>query len=317
MTTKTKTRNGTAPTADPAAAPWKNRIVGSGTEDPSQLLANPANWRLHPKAQQDALRGSLDTVGWVQQVMVNQRTGFVVDGHARVEEALTRHEPTVPVLYVDLSPEEEAIVLATLDPIGAMADRDRAKLDALLAEITVDDAGLRALLVDLAGTKRGLVDPVEGAFGLDPGADMDVAEDGGHMTGTPVDGCARDQDDAAGAVLFHDGEWRQRRDDAVDVVPLDGDQAGSQDAAAERTLGLDPGADGHVSGRAGQAVRQTVDGGRGNSDRAARAVRSEDGQRGGRLGCDSAIHIGAGGVGRGRSRRDGIRRDHGEDEGEP
>jgi hypothetical protein len=35
--------------------------------------------------------------------MVNRRTGFVVDGHARVEEALSRHEPTVPVLYVDLS----------------------------------------------------------------------------------------------------------------------------------------------------------------------------------------------------------------------
>ncbi len=152
----TKTRNGTAPAAAPA---WRNRITGSGTEDPSQLLANPGNWRTHPVNQRAALRGSLDTVGWVQQVMVNQRTGFVVDGHARLEEAITRGEPSVPVLYVDLSPEEEAIVLATLDPIGAMADRDGAKLAALLAEITVDDAGLRALLVDLAGTKRGLVDP--------------------------------------------------------------------------------------------------------------------------------------------------------------
>ena len=29
-----------------------------------------------------ALRGSLDTVGWVAQVMVNRVTGHVVDGHA-------------------------------------------------------------------------------------------------------------------------------------------------------------------------------------------------------------------------------------------
>jgi len=147
-----------------AAAPttaWRNRITGSGQEGPDQLLANPANWRIHPKAQQDALAGALDQVGWVQQVLVNRRTGFVVDGHARVALALSRGEPTVPVLYVDLDPGEEALVLATLDPISAMAGRDDEKLRALLAEISVDDAGLLALLGDLAGNdpKSGLTDP--------------------------------------------------------------------------------------------------------------------------------------------------------------
>ncbi len=147
-----------------AAAPtarWRSRIVGSGEEAPDQLLANPANWRIHPKAQQDALAGALDQVSWVQQVLVNQRSGFVVDGHARVALAITRGEPTVPVLYVDLSPEEEALVLATLDPIGAMATRDDEKLQALLAGITVDDAGLLALLGDLRGAKASLTDPDE------------------------------------------------------------------------------------------------------------------------------------------------------------
>jgi hypothetical protein len=46
-----------------AAAPtagWRNRITGTGEEAPDQLLANPANWRTHPKAQQDALAGALD-----------------------------------------------------------------------------------------------------------------------------------------------------------------------------------------------------------------------------------------------------------------
>jgi DNA modification methylase len=141
--------------------PWRNRITGSGEETPDQLLANPANWRVHPKAQQDALAGALDQVGWVQQVLVNRRSGFVVDGHARVALALTRGEPTVPVLYVDLEPDEEALVLATLDPISAMATHDEEKLRALLAEITVDDAGLRRLLADMAGPKTGLTDPDE------------------------------------------------------------------------------------------------------------------------------------------------------------
>ena len=33
----------------PTAA-WRNRIIGTGEEAPDQLLANPANWRIHPKA---------------------------------------------------------------------------------------------------------------------------------------------------------------------------------------------------------------------------------------------------------------------------
>ncbi len=150
MTTKT------APTV-----PWRSRIVGMEDVAPDQLLAHPLNWREHPGPQRDALRGSLSEVGWVQNVIVSKRTGHVVDGHARVEEALSRHEPTVPVLYVDLSPDEEALVLATLDPIGAMATADTAKLEELLAGITVDDAGLLALLGDLAGNdpKAGLTDP--------------------------------------------------------------------------------------------------------------------------------------------------------------
>ncbi len=144
-------------TTAPATAPtWRNRITGSGEEAPDQLLANPANWRIHPKAQQDALAGALDAVGWVQQVLVNRRSGFVVDGHARVALALTRGEVTVPVLYVDLDPAEEALVLATLDPIGAMAGRDEDKLRALLADVTVDDAGLSPSLAIWPATIRRL-----------------------------------------------------------------------------------------------------------------------------------------------------------------
>ncbi|HEY5277825.1 MAG TPA: hypothetical protein VIK38_15050, partial [Coriobacteriia bacterium] len=105
---------------DARAAGWRNRIVGSGAEAPERLAANPANWRVHPRHQRDALAGSLDTVGWVAQVLVNCQTGFLVDGHARVALALARKEASVPVLYVDLSPDEERLVLATFDPIGAL-----------------------------------------------------------------------------------------------------------------------------------------------------------------------------------------------------
>ena len=107
---------------------WRNRIVGSGEAAPAELVPNEKNWRLHPRRQVAALEGALDEVGWVQQVIVNQRTGRLVDGHARVESAVARREASVPVLYVDLSEAEEALVLASLDPLGAMAESGEAVL---------------------------------------------------------------------------------------------------------------------------------------------------------------------------------------------
>jgi DNA modification methylase len=143
--------------------PWRNRIVGSGEEAPDQLVANPANWRRHPHEQQRALAGALGEVGWVAQVMINATTGHIVDGHLRVELALARHEPMVPVTYVELSEEEERLVLASFDPLAAMASAEQEALAALLAELSVEDSGLAALLAALAGdlAKAGLTDPDE------------------------------------------------------------------------------------------------------------------------------------------------------------
>ena len=138
-------------------ADWRNRIAGSGEEPPDQLLANPRNFRRHPKHQQDALRGVLAEVGWVQDVIVNRTTGHLVDGHLRVELAMREGATTVPVKYVDLSETEEALVLATLDPLAALAVADAESLDALLREVSTGDAAVQAMLADLA-EREGVVD---------------------------------------------------------------------------------------------------------------------------------------------------------------
>ena len=159
------------PTSPPAApAPFRNRIIGSGEIDPSDLLANPRNFRLHPRAQQDALEGVLERVGWVAPALVNQRTGFVVDGHARIRIALRREEATIPVNYVDLSEEEEALILATFDPISAMAGTDDALLGELVAEVRTEDARIRLLLDSLIGVEplRGLVEEVAPPLPAEP-----------------------------------------------------------------------------------------------------------------------------------------------------
>lgn len=111
---------------------WTNRIVAfDEAVDPEQLLAHPENARRHPADQREALRDSLGRVGWVDVVKVNRATGHVVDGHARVEEAISRGV-SVPVLYVDLDEDEERYVLATLDPIGSLAAYDAEVLEGLL-----------------------------------------------------------------------------------------------------------------------------------------------------------------------------------------
>src|SRR5688500_6761108 len=93
--------------AGSTAPGWRNRIVGHADVAPADLVPNPANWRGHPPEQQRALAGALAEVGWVAEVLVNQTTGHVVDGHLRIELALARKEPSVPVTYVELSETEE------------------------------------------------------------------------------------------------------------------------------------------------------------------------------------------------------------------
>ena len=129
---------------------FSNRIVGYVVKPASELTANPANWRKHPAKQRAAVQASLRELGWIAAVIENVRTGLLVDGHERVMQALAKDE-SVPVLQVDLSPEEEALALATFDPITYLAETDAAALDALLRQVNTGDAALQALLADIAG----------------------------------------------------------------------------------------------------------------------------------------------------------------------
>jgi DNA modification methylase len=148
-------------------SPWRSRIVGHAEVAPADLIPNPANWRSHPSEQQRAVAGALGEVGWVTEVIVNRTTGHIVDGHLRIELAVARSEPLVPVTYVELSEDEERLVLATLDPLAAMAAAEHSSLSALLGSLEPSDAALRAVLDDLAREydlethRAGLVDPDE------------------------------------------------------------------------------------------------------------------------------------------------------------
>lgn len=149
---------------------WQSRIIGfDPAVEVDQLLANPLNARRHPGDQREAIRESLDRVGFVDAMKVNQRTGRMLDGHMRVEEVLTQGG-TVPVLYLDLSEDEERYVLATLDPIAKMATYDAPVLADLLEGLEFEDA--------LAGLIDGLTDEASTLPPLDDDQPPDPEPDG-------------------------------------------------------------------------------------------------------------------------------------------
>lgn len=125
-----------------------NRIVEYGTKPADQFTANPLNSRLHPQFQREVMQAALSTVGWIAPVIENKRTGYLVDGHERVMQALVKNE-SVPYVLVDLSPEEESVALATFDPIAGLAQYDSENINALLSEIHVDEIALQQLLANM------------------------------------------------------------------------------------------------------------------------------------------------------------------------
>ena len=130
---------------------FKNRIVGHGEKPADQFVNNPDNPRVHPQKQRDAIEGSLNTLGFIAPVIVNKNTGYLVDGHERIWQALANGDDTpVPYIEVDLSPDEEKLALAVFDWTTVLADYDRDMLDSLLQDVQTDDANLQTMLADMA-----------------------------------------------------------------------------------------------------------------------------------------------------------------------
>lgn len=128
---------------------FSSSIIGHEMVDPEQLLANPKNFRIHSKQQQDAMEAALKELGWIDEIIVNQRTGVMINGHMRVRIALRAGEATVPVRYVDLSEEHENLALATFDNVSGLATIDRDQLSSLLQETNSESDILSAFLDSL------------------------------------------------------------------------------------------------------------------------------------------------------------------------
>lgn len=131
------------------------------------LIASPKNWRTHPDGQRAALAAVLEEVGYAGALLAYETPAGLelIDGHLRAE---TTPDDEVPVLVLDVDAAEAAKLLATYDPLGAMAGADAARLDALLREVSTGSDALRGLFAELKdGAPAALPTPGAGGDGFD------------------------------------------------------------------------------------------------------------------------------------------------------
>lgn len=127
---------------------WRDRVKEFRRVPASELKANPKNWREHPPEQQRAMKGVLEEVGIAGALLARETPDGLelIDGHLRTE----MDEGTEwPVLVLDVDENEADVLLASVDPIGALAKTNTDQLASLLGQIETENADLDSLLGEL------------------------------------------------------------------------------------------------------------------------------------------------------------------------
>src|SRR5436309_1136179 len=155
-------RHGTASRAGCAPPSTGRRLRGGfrNGENSLQIVQVPLN-RIHfsrynPRkisdAEMAALKRSIQRFGFVDPIVVNRRRGkkwpraertrVIVGGHQRVRAAQELGHRAVPVVYVDLPPDDEKLLNLALNKIGGEWDLE--KLSAILHDLREAHADLEA-----------------------------------------------------------------------------------------------------------------------------------------------------------------------------
>lgn len=110
------------------------------------LRPHPLNWRIHPEAQQSALRAALQEIGYAQALIcreLDDGTLQLLDGHLRAD---TTPEAEVPIVIVDLDEEEAKKLLLTFDPLTNLAEVHRERMEELNRQVDFDLKELQQLV---------------------------------------------------------------------------------------------------------------------------------------------------------------------------
>ena len=123
----------------------------------AQLRAAPYNPRrdLQPEdAEYQKLRRSIETFGYIEPIIWNERTGNVVGGHQRLKVLLEKGAEDIEAVVVDLDEKDEKILNVLLNKvkgrwdIGKLADLLQQLDEAVEMEVTgFEDWELQSLLM--------------------------------------------------------------------------------------------------------------------------------------------------------------------------
>jgi DNA modification methylase len=129
--------------------PVRDRVTELVRVRAGDLIPNPANWRRHPERQRAALRGLLREIGYADALLARREGEYLVliDGHLR--QGLDPDQ-IVPVLVLDVTKAESQALLATLDPLAALALPDPEALARLLETVKSSSGAVNDLLEGLA-----------------------------------------------------------------------------------------------------------------------------------------------------------------------
>jgi hypothetical protein len=130
------------------ADPIRKRIVETRAISARELQDNAGNWRMHPKAQKEAMQGILAEIGETDTLKAyyserNSGALTLIDGHLRRDVA-PDHEWDVSIL--DLTDEEADYMLAVYDTVTGLAEADAERVTALLDRVTTDNLDVREML---------------------------------------------------------------------------------------------------------------------------------------------------------------------------
>jgi len=104
--------------------------------DTASLIPNPRNPNRHPKKQIELLAKIIKHTGWRNPIVVSNRSGFIVKGHARLEAAKLLNEDKVPVDFQDYPNEaSEYADLIADNRLAELAEPDLPSLKDLLESL--------------------------------------------------------------------------------------------------------------------------------------------------------------------------------------
>lgn len=154
----------------------RNRVRELRFVKASELVPDPRNPRTHPDHQRAALTTLLEKIGYAGAVLAREDGGelVLVDGHLRADIS---PDAELPVLILDVNEDEAAVLLASMDPIGAMAVADAELMAQLVQEIDVPDEELAALLAEMTDLPQPVDDPVENPVEPEPQAPSEPSTD--------------------------------------------------------------------------------------------------------------------------------------------